>query len=88
MLSDTEFDGAKGPLVRLNPLANWTRDQVWSYIKERQVPVNELHAKGFVAIGCEPCTRPTRKDQPERDGLWWWEDSRSDPEVDPAGDGI
>ena len=43
---------------------------------------------GFSSIGCEPCTRPTRKDQPERDGLWWWENSRPDPEVDPAGDGI
>jgi phosphoadenosine phosphosulfate reductase len=85
---DSEFAGAKGPLVRLNPLANWTRDQVWAYIEERQVPVNELHAQGFVAIGCEPCTRPTRVDQPIGDGLWWWERPSSEPDVLPAGEGI
>lgn len=85
---DAEFQGARGPLVRLNPLANWTREQAWSYIKQRELPVNELHAAGFVAIGCEPCTRPTQEEQPERDGLWWWEDNGAPPGAKPAGDGI
>jgi phosphoadenosine phosphosulfate reductase len=88
VLQDAEFEGAKGPIVRLNPLAKWTRDRVWAYIEEKQVPVNELHALGFVAIGCEPCTRPTTPDRPERDGLWWWERSGEESEAVPAGNGI
>ena len=88
VLQDPEFVGAKGPIVRLNPLANWTRDRVWAYIEEKQVPVNELHALGFVAIGCEPCTRPTAPDRPEREGLWWWEGAGEGADAVPAGDGI
>lgn len=85
---DAEFDIEKGSLVRLNPLANWTRERTWDYIRDRQLPVNGLHAEGFVAIGCQPCTRATRDDQPERDGLWWWERSDSSSQTKPAGDGI
>ena len=85
---DEEFVGTKGALVRLNPLANWSRERVGTYIRDRQLPVNELYAKGFVAIGCEPCTRPTRNDQPESDGLWWWESPDSSPVAKPVGDGI
>jgi phosphoadenosine phosphosulfate reductase len=61
-------------LVKFNPLANWTSDQIWSYIHENDVPYNDLHEKGFISIGCEPCTRPVSPGQHERAGRWWWED--------------
>lgn len=61
-------------LVKFNPLANWASDQIWSYIHENKVPYNALHEKGFISIGCEPCTRPVSPGQHERAGRWWWED--------------
>ena len=61
-------------LVKFNPLAHWTSDQIWSYIHENEVPYNALHEKGFISIGCEPCTRPVSPGQHERAGRWWWED--------------
>lgn len=60
-------------LVKFNPLANWTSSQVWEYIRTNQVPYNQLHGKGFVSIGCEPCTRSILPHQQEREGRWWWE---------------
>jgi phosphoadenosine phosphosulfate reductase len=62
-------------LVKFNPIANWTSKQVWSYIRENHVPFNPLHERGFVSIGCEPCTRPVLPGQHEREGRWWWEDA-------------
>ncbi len=62
-------------LVKFNPLANWTSRQVWSYIREYGVPYNPLHERGFISIGCEPCTRPVLPGQHEREGRWWWEDA-------------
>ena len=64
-----------GNLVKFNPLANWTSEQVWAYIRENNVPFNPLHAKGFVSIGCEPCTKAVLPNQHEREGRWWWEDA-------------
>jgi phosphoadenosine phosphosulfate reductase len=61
------------PLVKFNPLANWTSAQVWKYIRENDVPYNALHERGFVSIGCEPCTRVTLPGEHERAGRWWWE---------------
>jgi phosphoadenosine phosphosulfate reductase len=71
---DASFRGAAGRLVKLNPLARWTSAQVWSYIREHGVPFNELHSRGFVSIGCEPCTRAVHPGEHERAGRWWWED--------------
>ncbi|MFT7559068.1 MAG: phosphoadenosine phosphosulfate reductase [Flavobacteriales bacterium] len=62
-------------LVKFNPLANWTSQQVWTYIRENDVPYNSLHDQGFVSIGCEPCTRATNPSQHEREGRWWWEEA-------------
>lgn len=62
-------------LVKFNPLALWTSQQVWQYLRDNNVPVNELHSKGFVSIGCEPCTRAILPGQHEREGRWWWEDA-------------
>lgn len=71
---DAAFSTSAKPLVKFNPLANWTSAQVWDYIEAYDVPYNELHGKGFVSIGCEPCTRPVLPNQHERAGRWWWED--------------
>ncbi len=72
---DRSFSGVSGPLVKLNPLASWTSAQVWTFIRDSGVPYNALHAKGFVSIGCEPCTRPPRPGEHERAGRWWWEEA-------------
>jgi phosphoadenosine phosphosulfate reductase len=71
---DPTFGSAQHPLVKFNPIANWTSKQVWAYIREREVPYNPLHERGFVSIGCEPCTRPVHPGQHEREGRWWWEE--------------
>jgi phosphoadenosine phosphosulfate reductase len=64
-----------GKLIKFNPLANWSSKQVWDYIRENNVPYNELHERGYVSIGCEPCTRPVLPGQHEREGRWWWEEA-------------
>jgi phosphoadenosine phosphosulfate reductase len=68
-------DPQSGGLVKLNPLAGWTSAQVWQYIRENQVPFNPLHERGFISIGCEPCTRAILPGEHERAGRWWWEDA-------------
>lgn len=68
-----EVDEANG-LIKVNPLADWSVDQVWDYIKENDVPYNRLHDKGYASIGCEPCTRAIAKGEDLRKGRWWWED--------------
>lgn len=71
---DGAFSSADHALYKFNPLSNWTSAQVWHYIRENDVPFNELHNKGYISIGCEPCTRPVLPNQHEREGRWWWED--------------
>lgn len=70
---DTAFSGVSGPLTKFNPLALWSSAQVWEYIRVFDVPYNSLHERGFVSIGCQPCTRPVLPNQHEREGRWWWE---------------
>lgn len=62
-------------LTKFNPLANWTQEQVWRYIRDNGVPYNPLHDQGYISIGCEPCTRPVGPGQHEREGRWWWEEA-------------
>ena len=64
-------------LVKLNPLVDWTEQQVWDYIKENNVPYNKLHDQGFPSLGCQPCTRAIREGEDVRAGRWWWEDPES-----------
>jgi phosphoadenosine phosphosulfate reductase len=71
---DRTFGTPERPLVKFNPLSFWTSGQVWAYIREHDVPYNTLHDRGFLSIGCEPCTRPTHPGQHEREGRWWWEE--------------
>lgn len=70
---DTTFPNTEQPLIKFNPLLNWSSQQVWDHIEAYQVPYNELHEKGFTSIGCEPCTRAILPNQHERMGRWWWE---------------
>jgi phosphoadenosine phosphosulfate reductase len=71
---DRTFGTPDRPLVKFNPLGFWTSKQVWTYIRDNEVPYNALHDRGFISIGCEPCTRPTNPGQHERAGRWWWEE--------------
>lgn len=73
--ADAAFSTPENPLVKFNPLAGWTSAQVWAYIREYALPYNELHERGFVSIGCEPCTRPVAPHEHERAGRWWWEEA-------------
>lgn len=73
--ADTTFNRPGELLAKFNPLANWTSEEVWAYIRAFDLPYNELHGKGFVSIGCEPCTRPVLPGQHEREGRWWWEEA-------------
>jgi phosphoadenosine phosphosulfate reductase len=72
---DPSFSSPEHRLVKFNPLAGWSSAQVWEYIRSNAVPYNELHAKGFTSIGCEPCTRSVLPNQHEREGRWWWENT-------------
>jgi len=75
---DPAFRGAGGgELMKFNPLANQSSEQVWTVIRALDLPFNELHQRGFTSIGCEPCTRPVLPNQHEREGRWWWEEDAS-----------
>ncbi|KAK9810382.1 hypothetical protein WJX72_009782 [[Myrmecia] bisecta] len=67
--------GGPGSLVKYNPLSNVTSQEVWNFLRVMGVPTNELHACGYVSIGCEPCTKAVLPNQHEREGRWWWEDA-------------
>jgi phosphoadenosine phosphosulfate reductase len=67
-----EWDEANG-LYKLNPLANWSDEEVREYIATRHVPYNRMHDEGFPSIGCEPCTRAVEPGEDPRAGRWWWE---------------
>lgn len=64
-----------GGMLKANPMALWSQTDVWEYIRENDVPYNELHDQGYASIGCEPCTRASRPGEHERAARWWWEDS-------------
>ncbi len=68
-----EWDGGHD-LFKYNPLLHWSFEQVKSYVKTNNVPYNPLHDKGFVSIGCAPCTRAILEGEDFRAGRWWWED--------------
>jgi phosphoadenosine phosphosulfate reductase len=76
-----QLDDAHGGMVKINPLADWTSERVWSYVRGRNVPVNRLHADGYPSVGCDPCSRAVAPGEDERAGRWWWEN----PETKECG---
>lgn len=75
-LAVQEDDPAHG-LVKFNPLADWSEEDVWHYIRTNNVPYNALHDQGFPSIGCAPCTRAIGPGEDVRAGRWWWESPES-----------
>jgi len=67
-----EWDEGNG-IVKVNPLVDWTNEQVWEYVRANGVPYNRLHDQGFPSIGCAPCTRAIEPGEDIRAGRWWWE---------------
>ncbi len=72
-IAEREFDVQHG-LVKFNPLADWSEEEVWNYLRAFDVPYNPLHDRGFRSIGCAPCTRPVAPGEDSRAGRWWWEE--------------
>jgi phosphoadenosine phosphosulfate reductase len=68
-----ELDDEHGNIIKVNPLADWSEQRVWEYIKANQVPYNRLYDQGYASIGCAPCTRPIGAGEDPRAGRWWWE---------------
>lgn len=62
-------------IVKINPLANWSLDEVKAYIRQYNIPYNSLQDRGFVSLGCQPCTRAIKEGESFRAGRWWWEDN-------------
>lgn len=73
-LSIIEWDETN-QIIKYNPILHWTTEQVKKYIDDNNVPYNPLHDRGFVSIGCAPCTRAIRPGEDFRAGRWWWEDA-------------
>jgi phosphoadenosine phosphosulfate reductase len=70
-----EIDRAHGGIAKLNPIADWPRERVLDYARDRHVPINRLHAEGYPSVGCEPCSRAIGPGDDPRSGRWWWESS-------------
>jgi phosphoadenosine phosphosulfate reductase len=68
-----ELDADHGNIVKINPLVDWSHEDVWNYIHGRNVPFNRLHRQGYPSIGCAPCTRAVQPGEDSRAGRWWWE---------------
>ncbi|MGL3606283.1 phosphoadenylyl-sulfate reductase [Rhizobium sp. G187] len=67
-----EYDAERN-LIKVNPLADWSIEDINSFVEAESVPTNPLHKRGYPSIGCEPCTRAIKPGEPERAGRWWWE---------------
>ncbi len=72
-LKKIEIDEANNGIIKINPLIDWSIDEIWNYIQENKVPYNPLHDEGYPSIGCEPCTRAIQPGEDVRAGRWWWE---------------
>jgi thioredoxin-dependent adenylylsulfate APS reductase len=76
-----EIDRANGGIFKVNPLVDWSYDDVWQYVRSHDVPVNRLHKEGYPSVGCAPCTRAIQAGEDPRAGRWWWEN----PETKECG---
>ena len=68
-----EVDYLHGRMLKINPILDWTMERAWDYVRENDVPYNELHDMGYPSIGCAPCTRAVKEGEDPRAGRWWWE---------------
>ncbi len=68
-----EIDALNGGILKINPLLDWSDEQVWDYAEEQRVPTNRLHQQGYPSIGCAPCTRAVAARGGSAGGRWWWE---------------
>jgi len=68
-----ELDHEHGGIAKLNPLADWTHEEVWDYLRANEVPYHPLYDQGYTSIGCAPCTRRIAPGEDPRAGRWWWE---------------
>jgi phosphoadenosine phosphosulfate reductase len=68
-----ELDHDHGGIAKLSPLADWTHEEVWEYLRGNDVPYHALYDQGYTSIGCAPCTRRTAAGEDPRAGRWWWE---------------
>jgi phosphoadenosine phosphosulfate reductase len=80
-VAKVEVDATHDGIIKLNPLAEWTDERVWEYVREHNVPVNRLHKEGYPSVGCDPCSRAIRPGEDARAGRWWWEN----PETKECG---
>jgi len=76
-----EIDETHGGIVKVNPLVDWSLEQVWDYVRGHNVPVNRLHKQGYPSVGCDPCSRAIQPGEDIRAGRWWWEN----PETKECG---
>jgi phosphoadenosine phosphosulfate reductase len=72
-----QLDKQHGGMVKVNPIADWTHDQVLSYVRTHNVPINRLHAEGYPSVGCDPCSRAIAPGDDPRAGRWWWESAET-----------
>jgi phosphoadenosine phosphosulfate reductase len=79
-LLEEELDTAHG-IMKFNPLASWTKTEIWHCLNQFKIKTHPLHQKNMPSIGCQPCTRPITQGEDERAGRWWWEN----PEVKECG---
>ena len=73
-MPQVEWDESNN-IIKYHPLLHWTTEEVKQYINQNNIPYNSLHDKGFVSIGCAPCTRAIKPGEDFRAGRWWWEDN-------------
>lgn len=68
-----EVDNANSGIIKINPLAGWSLDDCWSFVRKNKIPWNSLYDRGYTSIGCAPCTRAIDPGEDQRAGRWWWE---------------
>ncbi len=70
-----QLDHGHDDILKINPIIDWTWEQIQEYIKKNNLPQNSLLEKGYPSVGCEPCTRPIKPGEDLRAGRWWWEEN-------------
>lgn len=73
-MTQVEWDGSNN-IAKYHPLLNWSTEELKAFIQQHNIPYNPLHDRGFVSIGCAPCTRAVKPGEDFRAGRWWWEDA-------------